>query len=65
MLIKVNGLDREVPDNSSVLDLLEHLQLAPDKVAIEVNRKLVRTASYSRPLTPGDQVEIVTFVGGG
>lgn len=65
MLIKVNGLDREVPDNSSLLDLLAELKLTPDKVAVEVNRRLVRTANYSNPLKAGDTVEIVTFVGGG
>lgn len=65
MVIKVNGSDREVAPGSTLLDLLAELKLAPEKVAVEVNRRLVRTANYSNPLSAGDQVEIVTFVGGG
>lgn len=65
MVIKVNGADKDVPEGSTVLSLLQLLQLTPDKVAVEVNRRLVRTASYDRALSAGDQVEIVTFVGGG
>ena len=65
MVIKVNGSDREIAPGSTLLDLLAELKLAPEKVAVEVNRRLVRTANYSNPLSAGDQVEIVTFVGGG
>jgi thiamine biosynthesis protein ThiS len=39
--------------------------LVPEKVAIELNRRLVRSAKYDEPLKQGDEVEIVTFVGGG
>jgi thiamine biosynthesis protein ThiS len=39
--------------------------LTPDKVAVEVNRRLVRVGGYERVLVEGDEVELVTFVGGG
>jgi thiamine biosynthesis protein ThiS len=65
MVVKVNGLDRDLPQDTTVLALLETLRLSPDKVAVEVNRRLVRTEQYRAPLNTGDQVEIVTFVGGG
>jgi len=34
-------------------------------VAVELNRRLLRGEKYSTPLKEGDEVEIVTFVGGG
>ena len=65
MLIKVNGQDKDVPEGTSILSLLEAFKLTPDKVAVELNRRLVKTALYGNALKSGDQVEIVTFVGGG
>jgi sulfur carrier protein len=65
MLIKVNGQDKDVPEGSSILSLLDAFKLTPDKVAVELNRRLVKTALYGNALKSGDQVEIVTFVGGG
>ena len=34
-------------------------------VALELNRRLVRSEKYDTPLKDGDEVAIVTFVGGG
>jgi len=65
MLIKVNGQDKDVPEGTSILSLLDAFKLTPDKVAVELNRRLVKTALYGNALKSGDQVEIVTFVGGG
>lgn len=65
MKIKINGEDREVPEGSNILALLADAKLKPQTVAVEVNKRLVRTEKYDQPLKPGDEVEIVTFVGGG
>ncbi len=65
MTIKVNGVDREVPDGANILTLLADAKLKPQTVAVEVNRRLLRTEKYDQPLKAGDEVEIVTFVGGG
>jgi sulfur carrier protein len=65
MRVKVNGQDRDIADGSDLHALLELHKLTADKVAIEVNRRLVRAEKYNTPLKEGDQVEIVTFVGGG
>ena len=40
-------------------------ELVPEKVSIELNRRLLRSERYDTPLKEGDEVEIVTFVGGG
>ena len=65
MNVKVNGQDRDVPAGTSVLQLIEQHNLTPQKVAVELNRRLIRTEKYDTVLKAGDQIEIVTFVGGG
>jgi thiamine biosynthesis protein ThiS len=65
MKIKVNGDDREVEQGTTVSSLVRQFNLTPEKVAIELNRRLIRTEKYETALNEGDEVEIVTFVGGG
>ena len=66
MQIQVNGETREVPDSATVSDLLAALKLDPRFLAVECNRELVpRTKHHAHLLQQGDQVEIVTLVGGG
>lgn len=65
MTIRVNGAERDVPDGQTLRALVESHQLKPEKVAIELNRRLARADAYDLALKPGDEVEIVTFVGGG
>jgi sulfur carrier protein len=66
MLLTVNGESRTLEDGASVADLVALFQLAPQRVAVEVNEHLVRRANYAAEhLHDGDRVEIVTLVGGG
>ena len=65
MQVKVNGEKREFPDGETIRALVIRHQLTPEKVAIELNRRLLRGDRYDTPLKEGDEVEIVTFVGGG
>jgi thiamine biosynthesis protein ThiS len=66
MKLQVNGKPVELPDGSTVAALLEQLAVEPAKVAVERNQDVIprRTWAEAR-LAEGDQVEIVTFVGGG
>lgn len=64
--IIVNGEPLEVPAASRVTDLLERLGLASRPLAVEINREVVpRRQLGERTLAAGDQLEIVTLVGGG
>jgi thiamine biosynthesis protein ThiS len=66
MQITVNDHLTELPESSSIVDLLLQLQLPGTRVAVEVNRTLVRRADHATTtLRPGDTVEVVTLVGGG
>ncbi|GIW73597.1 MAG: thiamine biosynthesis protein ThiS [Phycisphaerales bacterium] len=64
--VKVNGQDKAIPAGATVAQLLELLGLTRTACAVEVNRELVPKARHGeRALGPGDEVEIVTLVGGG
>ena len=65
MTVKVNGEARDLPAGDTLRALVARYKLTPDNVAIELNRRLVRSEKYDTPLNDGDEVEIVTFVGGG
>ena len=64
--IQVNGEAREVPDGSTLVDLVEDQGLRPEQVAVELNQEVVaRDARAATRLRAGDLVELVTLVGGG
>ena len=65
MTVTVNGESRDLPDGETPRALVGRFNLVPEKVAIELNRRLVKSDRYDTPLKDGDEVEIVTFVGGG
>ena len=65
MSITLNGDRRDLPAGTTVADVVENLNLRPDQVAVELNRRLLRSGNYGRELADGDEVEVVTFVGGG
>ena len=66
MRIVVNGEAREVPDQLTLNGLINHLALAPERLAVELNREVVRRANWTETtLAEGDRIEIVHFVGGG
>jgi len=64
--IIVNGEEREIPEGTTLSQLIQSLGLMPERVAIELNRAVVRRADWERiVLREGDRLEIVHFVGGG
>jgi sulfur carrier protein len=65
MTVTVNGEPRALPDGQTVRAVVADFRLTPEKVAIELNRRLLRSDKYDTALKDGDELEIVTFVGGG
>lgn len=64
--VTVNGETKQVPSGGSIADLLRTLNVASDRVAVELNRSIVRRRDWDRTIVPGGaQIEIVEFVGGG
>ncbi len=62
----VNGEPRTLDRETSLLGLLQALELDPRMVVVEHNRRIVRRPALAETLVrDGDQVELVHFVGGG
>ena len=66
MQIVVNGQPRDACSGTTVADLLGQLELTPTHVAVEVNCELIPRQHHADcELSDGDQLEVVTLVGGG
>lgn len=66
MNIHLNGETREIPDGLNLMGLVRHLGLEPGWVVAEHNVVAVDRAAWEGVvLSPGDQVELVRFMGGG
>ena len=64
--IVVNGDEREFPEGTTVVDLLQLLDLPEGRIAVERNREIVPRSLHSEMrLSEGDRIELVRFVGGG
>jgi len=64
--IVVNGEQRAAKEGQTILDLLRALELDPARVAVELDRRIVKQPLWAEtPLRAGAQLEIVQFVGGG
>jgi thiamine biosynthesis protein ThiS len=66
MRVFVNGEARELSGTSSLAELITQLELPVARIAIELNREVVRRNDWgSTMLQDDDRIEIVHFVGGG
>jgi len=66
MQVYVNGESRELSGTPSLAELITQLDLPAARIAVELNREVVRRADWSGTmLKEDDRIEIVHFVGGG
>ena len=66
MKVYVNGESRELSGAPSLADLITKLDLPATRIAVELNREVVRRNDWSGTmLRENDRIEIVHFVGGG
>ncbi len=69
MQLVINGQQKDfsaLAGNPTISDLIAHLGLKSDRVAIEQNGEIVPRSTWEKALLrPGDKLEIVHFVGGG
>lgn len=64
--IRLNGEARSFPAELTLLDMVKTLELDPERVAIELNRAIVKRDLWnSVSFADGAEIEIVQFVGGG
>jgi thiamine biosynthesis protein ThiS len=65
-VVTVNGERRNFPPQTTLLDVIRALNLEPARVAIELNRAIVKRDMWSvTAIAGGAEIEIVQFVGGG
>jgi thiamine biosynthesis protein ThiS len=67
MIIRVNGEEKHFSDAVAGLgELLALLGAAAQRVAVEINGEIIDPALFaSTPVQDKDNIEIVSFVGGG
>jgi thiamine biosynthesis protein ThiS len=66
MEITVNGEAQTTAQGQTILGLIEQLELDPARVAVELDRRIVKRPCWPETvLRSGAQLEIVQFVGGG
>jgi sulfur carrier protein len=64
--VTLNGERRAFPAQTTLLDVVNALNLEPDRVAIEYNRAIVKRDLWpSTALDNNAEIEIVQFAGGG
>jgi thiamine biosynthesis protein ThiS len=66
MNITLNGEKKEVPGELTVCGLLEFLKIRHQRVAVELNMEIVKKDKYAATaIKEGDNLEVVSFMGGG
>jgi len=66
MLITLNGEARSFAAGTTLYELIQALNLEPERVAIELNRAIVRRDLWAATVVEsGAEIEVVMFVGGG
>jgi thiamine biosynthesis protein ThiS len=64
--VVLNGEPRRIPEGLDVVRLLDFLAIDASRVAVELNRAIVRKQDWSTTtVAEGAQLEVVWFVGGG
>ena len=64
--IKINGKIKSIIQDYKLSDLLKHLKIPLNKVAIELNERIINKQKINKiKLKNNDKIEIVHFIGGG
>ena len=64
--IKLNGKPLSIPNGTSVYKVIKKIKAQPTKVAIELNRKIIKKKNINKILLKNkDRLEVVHFIGGG
>ena len=66
MTVIVNGNEKEIEAESTLLELLKKLELEGKVMAAAVNMEIVKQDQWGmHKLCDGDKLELLDFVGGG
>lgn len=66
MKVLINGETKEISKELNLSELLEHFSLPQERIAIELNKEVVRKKDWENiRINEGDKLEVIHFVGGG
>jgi thiamine biosynthesis protein ThiS len=66
MKIIINGKSKEISGEVNISELLESFSLPKERIAIELNKQVVRRKDWENiKIADADQIEVIHFVGGG
>lgn len=66
MTIILNGENKQIDNNTNIAQLLQSLDLASKRLAVEINQQIIPRSHFaSHSLNELDKVEIVQAIGGG
>ena len=64
--VKINGELKQIPYDINLAELLKHLELPAERLAVELNSEVIRRINWENvKVKNADKIEIVHFVGGG
>lgn len=66
MKVKINGVETELPENSTVKDVLSIINIKSGMFVVEKNLEIIDKKDYGTcVINESDSLEIVGFFGGG
>jgi thiamine biosynthesis protein ThiS len=66
MKVLINGETKEISNQLNLSELLKHFSLPSERIAIELNKEVVRKKDWENiKIAEGDKLEVIHFVGGG
>jgi len=65
MQLTINGQLRDFSETLTISQLLQQLDLTPERVVIELNKEILTVEAHTSLLKDGDALEVIQFVGGG
>jgi len=66
MKISVNGVERELPDELTIAQLLKTIDAPKTGIAVARNDEVIRRSAHAlEKVVPGDRIEIIKAVAGG
>lgn len=66
MKVKINGIDKEFMAGANLNELIAQFSQQNSRIIAEVNGCIVKGRDWQQtPISEGDTIELVSFVGGG
>jgi len=64
--VYINGEKKLISISSNLSDVLKNFEIDANKIAIEINQKVIPKSLYKNTLIKNeDKIEVVQFIGGG